>query len=54
MFGDIKSLVDSSMELSAKLHKGHTMLSFHRIREAIASAIPGFYFIPGNSTLQLS
>jgi hypothetical protein len=35
------------MGLHAKLHKRHTMLSFHRVREAIASGIVGFYFIPG-------
>ena len=48
MFGDNKSVVDSSMQLNAKLHKRHTMLSFHRIREAIAAGILGFYFIPGD------
>jgi hypothetical protein len=47
MFGDKKSVVDSSMGLHAKLHKRHTILSFHRVREAIASGIVGFYFIPG-------
>jgi hypothetical protein len=47
MFGDNKSEVDSSMGLHAKLHKHHTMLSFHQVREAISSGIIGFYFIPG-------
>jgi hypothetical protein len=47
MFGDNKSVVDSSMQLNAKLHKRHTMLSFHRVREAIASSMVSFYFIPG-------
>jgi hypothetical protein len=47
MFGDNKSVVDSSMQVHAKLHKRHTMLSFHRVREAIASGMIGFYFIPG-------
>ena len=47
MFGDNKSVVDSSMQLNAKLHKRHTMLSFHRVREAIAAGILGFYFLPG-------
>jgi hypothetical protein len=46
MFGDNKSVVDSSMQLNAKLHKRHTMLSFHHVREAIAAGILGFYFIP--------
>jgi hypothetical protein len=47
MFGDNKSVVDSSMQVHAKLHKRHTMLSFHRVREAVASGMIGFYFIPG-------
>jgi hypothetical protein len=48
MFGDNKSVVDSSMQLHAKLHKRHTMLSFHRVREAIASGIVGFFYVPGD------
>jgi hypothetical protein len=47
MFGDNKSVVDSSMQLHAKLHKRHTMLSFHRVCETIAAGIIGFYFFPG-------
>jgi hypothetical protein len=47
LFGDNKSVVDSSMQVHAKLHKRHTMLSFHRVREAVASGMIGFYFIPG-------
>jgi hypothetical protein len=43
MFGDNKSVVGSSMLLHAKLHKRHVMLSFHHIREAIASGIVGFF-----------
>jgi hypothetical protein len=49
MFGDNKSVVDSSMQLNAKLHKRHTMLSFHRVREAVASGILGLKI-----TLQIS
>jgi hypothetical protein len=48
MFGDNKAVVDSSMQRNAKLHKHHTMLSFHRVREAIAAGILGFYFLPGD------
>jgi hypothetical protein len=40
--------VDSSMQLTAKLHKCHTMLSFHHVREAIAAETLGFYFLPQN------
>jgi Reverse transcriptase (RNA-dependent DNA polymerase) len=49
MFGDNKSVVDSSMQIHAKLHKRHNMLSFHRVREAIASGMLGFYHIPGDT-----
>jgi hypothetical protein len=48
MFGDNKSVVDSATIPHAKLNKRHTMLSFHRVREAIASKIISFYHIPGD------
>jgi hypothetical protein len=47
LFGDNKSVVDSSMQVHSKLHKLHTMLSFHRVNEAVASSMIGPYFIPG-------
>ena len=47
MFGDNKSVVDSSSVSHAKLHKWHTALSFHSVREAIASGIIVFNHIPG-------
>ena len=47
MFGDNESVVNSSAKPHAKLHKRHTALSFHRVREAIAAGIVGFYHIPG-------
>jgi hypothetical protein len=47
LFGDNKSVVNSSMQVHAKLHKCHTMLSFHCVREAVASGMIGLYFIPG-------
>jgi hypothetical protein len=47
MFGDNESVVNSSSIPHAKLHKRHTALSFHRVREAIASNYVGFYFLPG-------
>jgi hypothetical protein len=49
MFGDNQSVVNSSTQVHAKLHKRHTMLSFHRVREAIASGYITFHFIPGQS-----
>ena len=47
MFGDNKSVVDSSSHPHAKLRKRHTMLSFHRVREAIAYGIVSFFHIDG-------
>jgi hypothetical protein len=47
MFGDNKSVVDSSMKPDAKLNKRHVMLSFHRVREAIAAKIVRFFHLPG-------
>ena len=48
MFGDNKSVVDSSAKPHAVLHKRHTALSFHRVREAIASKIIAFHHINGS------
>ena len=47
MFGDNKSVVDSSSFPQSKLHKRHTALSFHRVREAIAAKIVLFSHLPG-------
>ena len=47
MFGDNKTVVDSGSLPHAKLHKRHTMLSYHHIREAIASGMVKFFHMPG-------
>ena len=47
MFGDNKTVVDSGSLPHVKLHKRHTMLSYHRVREAIASGMVKFFHIPG-------
>jgi hypothetical protein len=47
MFGDNESVVNSATMVHVKLHKRHTMLSFHRVREAIASGMVAFLHIPG-------
>ena len=47
MFGDNKSVVDSSNIPHGKFSKRHNALSYHRVREAIASKIVAFTFIPG-------
>ena len=48
LFGDNKTVVDSSINPASKLRKRHVLLSFHRVREAIAARILHFVFIPGS------
>ena len=48
MFGDNRTVVNSSTIPNAKLHKRHIMLSYHRVREAIAAGMIAFYFIEGD------
>ena len=45
MFGDNKSVVNSSMTPHGKTHKRHAALSFHRVRESIAAKIIYYHFI---------
>ena len=47
LFGDNESVVNSSAQPFAKLHKRHNALSFHRVREAIAAGILNFNFVDG-------
>ena len=49
MFGDNESVVNSSMRIHSKLHKRHTALSFHQVREAIASGMVTFHHIKGKA-----
>jgi len=39
MFGDNRTVVNSSSILQSGFHKRHVISSFHRVREAIASKI---------------
>ena len=48
MFGDNRSVVDSSSVPQSRLHKRHVLLSFHRVREAIAAKVINFLYIPGS------
>jgi len=48
MFGDNESVVNLSTKIHAKLYKRHTAVSFHRVREAIASKYVPFNFLPGS------
>jgi hypothetical protein len=47
IFGDNKAVIDSSSTPHAKLHKGHNALSFHRVREAVASKCVLIFHLPG-------
>jgi hypothetical protein len=47
VFGDNKTVIDASSAPHAKLHKRHNTLSFHRVREAIASKYVMIFHLPG-------
>jgi hypothetical protein len=47
MFGDIEAVVNSATKFDAKLHKRHSALSFHRVREAIAANVIRYYHLAG-------
>ena len=47
MFGNNKTIIDSSTTPHAKLHKRHNALSIHHVREAVASKFIGFIHLPG-------
>ena len=49
LFGDNQSVVKSCSTPQGKIHKRHMILSFHRIREAIAAKILRFIHIYGDS-----
>ena len=51
LFGDNKTVVDSSVNPASKLSKRHVLLSYHRVREAIAARLLNFLFIPGSINL---
>ena len=45
LFGDNKSVVDSSTMPHGKLHKRHHALSFHKTREAVAAGIVRYHHV---------
>ena len=47
MFGDNEAVIKSSTIPHSKLTKRHSILSHHRVREAIAGKIVRFYHVPG-------
>ena len=48
IFGDKKSLIDSSMTSHSKTRKTHVAFYFHRVRETIAVGIISYCFIQGS------
>ena len=49
VFGDNESVINSATQIHSKLHKRHTMLSYHRVREAIAAGIVHMTHVPGSA-----
>ena len=47
VFGDNKTTTDSSALPHARLHKRHTALSFHHVREAAVAGILKMFYLPG-------
>jgi hypothetical protein len=47
VFGDNKTVIDASSTPHAKLHKRHNALSFHCVREAVASKYVTIFHLPG-------
>ena len=52
MFGDKESVVNSSMNIYARLHKRHNALLFHIVRESIAAGVCNFFFLLGELKTQ--
>ena len=48
MFGDNQSVITSSTLPHSTLNKRHNALSYHRVREAVASGILEFHKIEGS------
>jgi hypothetical protein len=51
MFGDNKSVVNSSTQPHSKLHKRHNVLSFHYVCKVIASGYIVLTYLPGKFNL---
>ena len=47
LFGDNKSMIDSSTLPQSRLHKRHVMLSYHQVREAVAAKIVKLCHVAG-------
>jgi hypothetical protein len=47
VFRDNKTVINASLTPHAKLHKRHNTLSFHHVREAVASKYVTIFHLPG-------
>jgi hypothetical protein len=47
IFGDNKTIINTSLTPHAKLHKRHNALSFHCVREAVSSKYVTIFHLPG-------
>jgi hypothetical protein len=47
VFGDNKTVINASLTPHAKLHKRHNAISFHCVREAVASKYVTIFHLPG-------
>ena len=47
IFGDNQTIINASSTPHAKLHKRHNALSFHHVREAVASKYVTIFHLPG-------
>lgn len=51
LLGDNKTIVENTTTPHGKLHKRHLMLSYHYVREAIASGSYKYAFVNGKDNL---
>ena len=51
LYGDNQSVITSSTLPHSKLSKRHSALAYHRVREAVAAKIIGFYKVDGTSNI---
>ncbi len=49
VFGDNKTVINTSSIPDGKLHKHHNAMSYHKSRKAVAAGIIHVHHIPGNT-----
>ena len=51
MFGDNETVVNTAATPHSRLHKRHVILSYHRVREAIAAGVTKFFHVKGKTNV---